>query len=150
MPWVRGVCSSSGKCVNQNAVCFDSFQCNFEGFNCRSNVTECVDRYERLMLDHNNLVREYNDLLDTHNRLARDHNTLISDHRDLLDTHNRLVRDHNTLTSEHRDLRANHSELMDQHRRDLEITLQLQRDLDDVEGCLMLAWTLEDAKACTP
>ena len=123
------VCSSSGKCVNQNAVCFDSFQCNFEGFTCRSNVTECVDRYDRLLRDHNNLVREYNDLLDTHNRLVRDHNTLISDHRDL---------------------RASHSDLIDQHRRNLEITRQLQRDLDDVEGCLILARTLEDAKLCTP
>ena len=63
---------------------------------------------------------------------------------------NRIVRDYNTLISNHRDLRVPHNNLIDQHRRNLEITRQLQRDLDDVEGCLMLARTLEDAQQCTP
>lgn len=63
---------------------------------------------------------------------------------------NRIVRDYNTLISNHRDLRATHNNLIDQHCRNLEITRQLQRDLDDVEGCLMLARTLEDAQQCTP
>lgn len=123
------VCSSGGMCVDKNASCFDSYQCNYEGFTCKSNVTECVDRYDRLLRDHNTLVGEYNDLLDTHNRLVRDHNALISDHRDL---------------------RASHNDLIDQHRRNLEITRQLQRDLDNIEGCLILARTLEDAQECTP
>lgn len=123
------VCSSTGTCVNRDSACFDRYQCNFEGFTCKSNVTDCVDRYDRLLRDHNTLVGAYNDLLDTHNRLVRDHNTLISDHRDL---------------------RASHSDLMDQHRRNLEITQELQRDLEDIEGCLILARTLEDAKLCTP
>lgn len=121
------VCSSSGKCVNQNAVCFDSFQCDYRGFTCSSSVVECMDRHERLLRDHNTLVDEYNDLLDTHNRLVREYNTLISDHRDL---------------------RASHSDLMDQHRRNLEITRELQGDLEDIEGCLVLARTLEDARGC--
>ncbi|MDD7973461.1 hypothetical protein [Roseinatronobacter alkalisoli] len=122
-------CSSSGKCVNQNAVCFDSFQCDYRGFTCRSNVVECLDRHECLLRDHNTLVDEYNGLLDTHSRLVRDHNALISDHRDL---------------------RASHSDLIDQHRRNLEFTRQLQRDLDNVEGCLILARTLNDAQECIP
>ena len=63
---------------------------------------------------------------------------------------NRIVRDHNTLISNHRDFRATHNNLIDQHRRNLEITRQLQRDLDDVKRCLMLARTLEDAQQCTP
>ena len=33
------VCSSSGKCVSESAACFDSYQCNYEGFTCKSNLT---------------------------------------------------------------------------------------------------------------
>lgn len=68
------VCSSSGMCVNQNSVCFDRYQCNFEGFTCRSNVTECVARNERLRREHNELVRDYNALLSTHNNLVDEFN----------------------------------------------------------------------------
>lgn len=68
------VCSSSGMCVDQNAACFDRYQCNFEGFTCRSNVTECVDRNERLLREHSDLVRDYNALLSTHNDLVGEYN----------------------------------------------------------------------------
>ena len=121
------VCSSSGMCVNQNAVCFDRFQCNFEGFTCKSNVTDCADRYERLLRDHNSIVNVYNDLLEAHNR---------------------LVREHDALTSDHRDLRFLHSDLTGQHRRNLEITRQLQLDLDGFEACAIEARTLDDAQGC--
>lgn len=76
------VCSSSGMCVEQNSACFDRYRCDYEGFTCKSNVTECTKTYNRLLDDHNELVRKYNTLLD--------------DHRDLLTTHNELVNDHNS------------------------------------------------------
>lgn len=71
------VCSSTGKCVNQNAQCFDSYQCNYEGFTCRSNVTECVDTYEALLRTHNTLVDDYNDLLANRDALRSDMQGLL-------------------------------------------------------------------------
>lgn len=63
------ICSSRGKCVNSDAVCFDSYQCNFEGFTCRSNVTACVEDYNELLRRHNALVDDFNDLLEQANRV---------------------------------------------------------------------------------
>jgi hypothetical protein len=79
------VCSSQGKCVGQNAQCFDSFQCNYEGFTCRSNVTSCVDDYDELLRTHNTLVREYNDLLDERDELREDLRDLVNIASDLED-----------------------------------------------------------------
>ena len=58
------VCSSLGKCVSENAVCFDSYQCNYEGFTCKSNLTECADEYDGLLARFNSLVNDYNELLE--------------------------------------------------------------------------------------
>lgn len=58
------VCSSSGKCVNESAACFDSYQCNYEGFTCKSNVTACADEYDGLQTRFNTLVNDYNKLLE--------------------------------------------------------------------------------------
>ena len=54
------VCSSSGKCVDNNAACFDSYQCGYEGFTCKSNVTECVNAHDKLQRKHNELVDDFN------------------------------------------------------------------------------------------
>lgn len=37
------VWSSMDKRVSEDAACFDSYQCNYGGFTCKSNVTECID-----------------------------------------------------------------------------------------------------------
>jgi hypothetical protein len=66
------VCSSSGMCVDQNAACFDKYQCNFEGFTCKSNVTECAEAHDKLLGENNTLVDEYNGLLRKHKELATD------------------------------------------------------------------------------
>ena len=58
------VCSSLGKCVDRDASCFEKYQCNYEGFTCKSNLTECADDYDTLVEKHNRLAREYNDLLE--------------------------------------------------------------------------------------
>ena len=60
------VCSSSGMCVDQNAACFDKYQCDNEGFTCKSNVTECIATHDKLLRENNTLVDDYNDLLKKH------------------------------------------------------------------------------------
>ncbi|QFT97437.1 hypothetical protein FIU85_09005 [Roseovarius sp. THAF8] len=58
------VCSSRGKCVSQDAACFESYQCNYEGFTCKSNLTECGAEYDGLLIRFNTLVDDYNELLE--------------------------------------------------------------------------------------
>ncbi len=57
------ICSSSGKCVQSDATCFSSYTCNYEGFTCKSNLTECFDAYDNAVADNNVLVDDYNELL---------------------------------------------------------------------------------------
>ena len=57
-------CSSLGKCVDNNAMCFDRYQCDYRGFTCRSNLEECADEHDALITRHNRLVDEYNELLE--------------------------------------------------------------------------------------
>lgn len=54
------VCSSRGMCVDQNSACFDQNQCNYEGFTCKSNVSECVEAHDALLRKHNDLVDDFN------------------------------------------------------------------------------------------
>ena len=58
------VCSSRGMCVDQNSACFDQNQCNYEGFTCKSNVTECADAHDTLLRKHNDLVDDFNENLE--------------------------------------------------------------------------------------
>ena len=66
------VCSSSGMCVDQKAACFDKYQCDYEGFTCKSNVTECIAAHDKLLRENNTLVDDYNGLLKKHKDLAAD------------------------------------------------------------------------------
>ncbi|MDZ4137031.1 MAG: hypothetical protein U1D06_15785 [Paracoccaceae bacterium] len=54
------VCSSSGRCVDRDAACFNKYQCNHEGFTCKSNVTECVEAHDNLLRKHNDLIDDFN------------------------------------------------------------------------------------------
>lgn len=54
------VCSSRGMCVDQNSACFDQYQCNYEGFTCKSNVTQCAEAHDALLRKHNDLVEDFN------------------------------------------------------------------------------------------
>jgi len=58
------VCSSRGVCVDQNSACFDKYQCNYEGFTCKANVTECVEAHDTLLRKHNDLVDDFNENLE--------------------------------------------------------------------------------------
>lgn len=64
------VCSSRGICVDKDSACFDRYQCNFEGFTCKSNVTECVETYDRLLRKHNDLVDDFNKKLKVAKEMA--------------------------------------------------------------------------------
>ncbi len=75
------VCSSLGKCVDQNAVCFDSYTCDFKGFVCKS--------------DFDQLGNEYNSLLRKARSIAEDHNSLLAKYNDLVDEHNALIERYN-------------------------------------------------------
>ena len=55
-------------CVDRNAACFDQYQCYYEGFTCKSNVTECVEAHETLLRKHNELVDDFNENL----KIAKD------------------------------------------------------------------------------
>lgn len=57
------ICSSRGMCVDQNSACFDQYQCNYEGFTCKSNVTECAAAHDTLLRQHNDLVDDFNENL---------------------------------------------------------------------------------------
>ena len=80
------VCSSYSKCVDQNAACFDTYQCDYEGFTCKSNVTECVQ-------GHDDLVRKYNFLSSDYDDLVNKYNTLLSDYNNLLATAKKQARE---------------------------------------------------------
>jgi hypothetical protein len=65
------VCSSSSMCVDQNVAYFDNCQCDYEGFTCNSNVTECVEAHGIWLRKHNDLVDEFNNKLKISNKLKK-------------------------------------------------------------------------------
>jgi len=93
------VCSSYSKCVDQNASCFDSYQCDYQGFTCKSNVTECYDK-------NDDLVQKYNDLLGKQR-------TLVSEYNDLLEENRKVIRKHNDLLDVANDIEGQLSDLKD-------------------------------------
>ena len=64
------ICSSTGMCVSRNAICFDQYQCGYEGFTCKSNVTDCIDAHDTLLRKYNVLVDDYNENLKAAKKMA--------------------------------------------------------------------------------
>lgn len=77
------VCSSQGKCVDSDAACFSSYQCNYEGFTCKSNLTEVI-------AEHDDLVAKYNELLGTYKDLTNEFDGLLEDARKVAQSHDAL------------------------------------------------------------
>jgi hypothetical protein len=99
LDWGETVCTSQGMCVNKDAACFDSYQCDYKGFACKSDVDQCVE---------------------AHDKIARDYTTLLADYEAL---------------------RQAGEELATSHER-------LERELEELKGCLSSASTIEDAENC--
>ena len=56
------VCSRRAKCVANDAACFDSNACDYQGFVCRSKLLEVVRTYDELVEKHKKLVEDYDSL----------------------------------------------------------------------------------------
>ena len=58
------VCPSYGKCVDDDAICFSSFTCDYKGFICKSKFDDLADdlayEYEKLVDKYNETVNKYN------------------------------------------------------------------------------------------
>lgn len=50
--------------MSSDSACFDRYQCDFEGFTCKSNVTECVEAHDNLVNDYNRLLADHKELAD--------------------------------------------------------------------------------------
>jgi hypothetical protein len=123
------VCSSGGKCVSEDAACFNSYQCNYEGFTCKSNLTECADEYDGLQTRFNTLVGDYNELLENSRELRAAFKTAlegIEETRDALsDARSKLF-----LVRQERD--------------------EAQGKLVDVQACIEGLRRFDDASDCLP
>jgi len=100
------VCSYNAKCVDQNAkcvdqssTCFSSYTCNFQGFICKSKYDEVVDDYNDLLRNNKRLVSEYDDLLRKNKRLVSEYNSLLLEHRENVNDYNALLSEHSELES---------------------------------------------------
>lgn len=54
------VCSSYAKCVSNDAVCFDAYTCNSQGYICKSVFQELADEYDDLVNKYNSLIAKRN------------------------------------------------------------------------------------------
>lgn len=66
------ICSSFSKCVDQNAVVFDSYTCNYKGFVCKSTLDDVAEK-------HDVIVQKFNTLLDEHQQTISRYNALLRD-----------------------------------------------------------------------
>ena len=83
------VCSSAGKCVQQDAICFQPYTCGFGGFVCKSKLDDVVDEYNSLADTNRSLVADYNDLTERFNALLRTSKSLSDDYDELTVKHRR-------------------------------------------------------------
>ena len=95
------VCSSRGMCVRDDSICFDQYACNYEGFTCKSNLTDLGSDYDGLVIRFNSLLSDNETLLNNHNRLVNDYNELLETSQQLessLDALRRCVSRANTIS----------------------------------------------------
>lgn len=74
------VCAFLSKCVSQDAVCFDSYTCDYKGFICKSKYDQIVNDYNNLLLENKRLVSSYNSLRVEHQENVDDYNSLLRKH----------------------------------------------------------------------
>lgn len=97
LDWGESVCSSGGKCVAESAECFESHQCDYKGFACKSDVDQCVEAHDKIARDYNSLISDYDtlhtagqELAESYDALQRDFEELQREVRDLEDAHDEL------------------------------------------------------------
>lgn len=83
--WGEKVCSSNGKCVSESAACFDSYQCDYKGFACKSDVEQCVEAHDEVVGDYNALLADFETLRTAGLKLADSHDELQRDLKELRD-----------------------------------------------------------------
>ena len=49
------VCSSMGKCVTNDAVCFESYTCGYDGFVCKSDMESLTKKAKSMALNYDEL-----------------------------------------------------------------------------------------------
>lgn len=72
------ICSSFSKCVSNDAVCFDSFTCDFNGFVCKSRFDDLFDQYGSLVDTCQEIAQNHDQLVAYYNELQRKNNLLIA------------------------------------------------------------------------
>jgi len=135
------VCSSMGKCVSSDAVCFDRYQCDYEGFTCKSNVTDCVNDYNNLNDTYNVLVDDYNELLEQ----AQDLNTSFDDALSELQRTQRVLF---SVEAELEDTRSELQEARDQAAAAMSDRDSMQRRLRLMQDCIQGLGRFSDPQSC--
>lgn len=77
------VCSSFSKCISNDAICFDTYTCNYKGFVCKSKYEDLADEYGELFSKCKNISVEYDDLVDEYNGLLRKYKNAVSKYDNL-------------------------------------------------------------------
>lgn len=85
LDWGETVCTNSGKCVSESAACFDSYQCDYKGFACKSDVDQCVEAHDEVVKDYNALLADHETLRTAGRELAESHDKLLSELREMRD-----------------------------------------------------------------
>lgn len=85
LDWGETVCTSQGMCVSKDAACFDSNQCDYKGFACKSDVDQCVEAHDKIVRDYNTLLADYESLRSASDELVRSHDKLKRELEELQD-----------------------------------------------------------------
>ncbi|RWO35014.1 MAG: hypothetical protein EOS10_01640 [Mesorhizobium sp.] len=76
------VCKSSATCVAKDAVCFDSYTCDYKGFVCKSRLDEAIGLYDSQVDKYNEVVGKFNLLNSTYERVRIEKAAALSDLED--------------------------------------------------------------------
>jgi len=77
------VCSSRSKCVSNDAICFDSYTCDFNGFVCKSKFDDLANEYDDLLYKFKKIATEHDDLVNEYNEILRKYKNVAAEYEDL-------------------------------------------------------------------
>ncbi|RWM76595.1 MAG: hypothetical protein EOR81_22380 [Mesorhizobium sp.] len=76
------VCKSSATCVAKDAVCFDSYTCDYKGFVCKSKFDVAVDAYDTQLRKYNELIDKFSLLNSTYEEVRAEKGAAMSELED--------------------------------------------------------------------